>query len=578
VAEQLGKYRLVKAIGEGGMAEVFLAEHTGPAGFHKQVVIKRIRRSKVNDKSYVDLFLREARIAARLNHPNLVQVYELGEQDDDFFIVMEYLVGMSLRALSKVLWDNDQELPVPVILRSIAEASRGLHYAHHWSDAKGERRALVHRDISPDNIFLTADGVTKVLDFGIATAADEQLLTATGEIKGKVPYMAPEQLRSEPLDGRSDLWSLGVTLYYLLCRVRPFEGARQVQTMHAILQETPVAPRQWSPHLSVELNDFVMQMLEKEANRRPATGNDVADRIYQMLGAQALSMESGELVRKAMLLANQNMQATVVDSAPNLSITFPSRSAVSSHVQITDPAMADGATQKLSTQLADAGGQSTVLSKPPPPQPKVFIPPAAFAAPHVGTSPVLLNPPRRSWLMPVMIGAMLVVTAVLAWWLGSSQTEAPIAKLPMVGVQHDAGLTTVDAGWPDAGVIAVNDLHDAGTQPAPIANVTTETAKQNKPPSPRDAPKSEAKPVDVKPDAKPVDAKPPEPVPAQPQPTPAPAAKPKPFQTDVDVVSSCGKPCAQRYRDGVRDNLGTPESRAYLLSSCARQCRAAPTP
>ena len=208
----VGKYRFLVELGSGGMGDVFLAVAQGPKGFNKLQVIKRLRPELAQDPEFLAMFLNEARIAARLNHPNVVQTNEVSEHEDEYFIAMEYLEGRSLYAILKRAISSSpknappQRMPLAFHLHTLAEACEGLHYAHELRDFDGTPLELVHRDCSPQNIFVTYDGEAKVLDFGIAKAADSATYTRTGVLKGKVPYMAPEQLdggrdRHPPVEG-----------------------------------------------------------------------------------------------------------------------------------------------------------------------------------------------------------------------------------------------------------------------------------------------------------------------------------------------------------------------------------------
>ncbi len=299
----LGRYKLLGLLGKGGMAEVFLATQDGPAGFQKTCVVKRIRRSLAEEPKFVDMFLREARVAARLNHPNLVQIFELGEaqgpRGKDYFIAMEFLDGVSLHRAARRMWATSQSVPMEVALRAVADAALGLHHAHNLV-TDGRLTPLVHRDVSPDNIMLTRDGVSKVLDFGIAKSTEIDEQTGTGEVKGKIPFMSPEQLHGEPLDGRSDLWSLGVTMYWLLTGRRPFDGPTEPMTIDAILRRAPAPPRSLNPLIPAPVEAIIMQLLEKERLKRIATAAELSDRLLMMLGPSAGYGAAAQFAARAM--------------------------------------------------------------------------------------------------------------------------------------------------------------------------------------------------------------------------------------------------------------------------------------
>ncbi|MGC4115435.1 MAG: protein kinase [Myxococcales bacterium] len=264
---QLGKYRLLERIGKGGMAEVFLAEVLGPGGFQKTVALKRIHPHLAEDPEFVEMFLDEARLAARLDHPNIVQIFDLGEADGSYYIAMEYVDGPCLRTLCQRAAERRMPVPPGVAARIIADACEGLAFAHEAQE-DGRLLQLVHRDISPDNVLLRKSGAVKVADFGIAKAMAKQRRTQAGVIRGKVWYMPPEQLLDDPLDRRVDVFALGVVLYELLSGVSPFEASNETRAIKAILDEPPVPLLERRPDCPHELWEIIATALEKDREAR----------------------------------------------------------------------------------------------------------------------------------------------------------------------------------------------------------------------------------------------------------------------------------------------------------------------
>jgi serine/threonine-protein kinase len=293
--KQLGRYRLDGVIAQGGMAEIWLATVEGPGRFQKKVVVKRIRPSLVKQAhaqagKHAEMFVREAQLLARLDHKNIVAVLELGVESamrvgepDEHYIVMERLEGLTLRDVALRSWQAGRALPVELVVRFVADACLGLDHAHNLKDDRGQPANLVHRDISPDNLFVTRAGVTKLLDFGIAKREDMATLTTTGELKGKVPYMTPEQLTGARLDARTDLFAVGVVLYWLLCGRRPFDGPNDIFTMKAILDDPPRPVRELNPAVPPLLADVVMACLEKDPARRIGSAAALHDTLSVLL-------------------------------------------------------------------------------------------------------------------------------------------------------------------------------------------------------------------------------------------------------------------------------------------------------
>jgi serine/threonine protein kinase len=291
----VGKYQLFASLGKGGMADVYLAVARGPLGFNKLAVVKRLRVHLSEDSAMVAMFLDEARLAARLNNPNVVHMYEVGEHDGMYFIAMEYLEGQPLnRILSRAL-AMEETLAVDVCLRIACQALSGLHYAHELKDYDGRPIELVHRDISPHNVFVTYDGQVKLVDFGIAKAALSRTHTEVGVLKGKVAYMSPEQARGEAVDRRSDLFSMGVVLWEMLTLSRMFAGESAGATLHKVL----VAP---IPRLSEKISDIdprLDDVLAKALQRDPAerfqTAQEMRRALEACIDSAGLSVRQEEL-------------------------------------------------------------------------------------------------------------------------------------------------------------------------------------------------------------------------------------------------------------------------------------------
>ena len=275
MAERFGGYTLLEQIGVGGMAEVFLARHEGVEGFEKEIVIKRIRPHLSAIPSFVNMFLGEAKLAAQLNHPNIVQIYDLGKIKDSYFIAMEYISGRDMSSVIPKAKATRIAFPVEYALKIASNVCEALYYAHTKSDGVGTALHIVHRDVSPENIRVAWTGTVKILDFGIAKAATQLHETKAGEIKGKLVYMSPEQVLGKEVDHRSDIFSLGVVLYECLTGLKMFSGDNDLAIMNNIIEGKISPPSYFRDDVPPPVEAILMKALEKDRRRRYQSACDL---------------------------------------------------------------------------------------------------------------------------------------------------------------------------------------------------------------------------------------------------------------------------------------------------------------
>ena len=275
-AARLGRYELVGRLATGGMAEILLARVVGPEGFVRAVVVKRILDHLATREDFRAMFLDEARIVSRIHHDNVVQVHELGEEDGQLYLVMDYLEGESAAGLLRRLVKAGERLPPALAAHVVAEAATGLHAAHELVDEHGEPLGLVHRDASPQNLFITYDGAVKVLDFGIAHAAGRATETQAGQIKGKFSFMSPEQCRGKELDRRSDVFALGAVLYELSTGRRLFARDNEMATMRAVCRDPLHPPSAFVEGYPEALERVCLRALERPRASRYPTAAEMA--------------------------------------------------------------------------------------------------------------------------------------------------------------------------------------------------------------------------------------------------------------------------------------------------------------
>lgn len=280
---RFGKYTLLERIAVGGMAEIFLARQAGLEGFEKTLVIKRIRPHLSKHPNFVKMFLNEAKLAAQLNHPNIVQIYDLGKIGDSFFIAMEHLFGRDMRRV--IPQADSMGIPFPLVyaLKIASSVLEGLYYAHQKVDLYGSPLNIVHRDVTPENIFVSFDGTVKILDFGIAKAANQVEQTQAGEIKGKLSYMSPEQCLGKSLDCRSDLFSLGVVLYEWITGFKLFTGDSEVAVLKSVTDAKIYAPSYFKSDIPPPVEAILMKALEKDREKRYQTAWEFQYDIDQFL-------------------------------------------------------------------------------------------------------------------------------------------------------------------------------------------------------------------------------------------------------------------------------------------------------
>ncbi|HVU52324.1 MAG TPA: serine/threonine-protein kinase [Polyangia bacterium] len=283
---QFGKYTLFERIGRGGMADVYKGRVQGPQGFERTFVVKRILPHLSDDATFIKMFVEEAKLSARLAHPNIVQIFELGAVEGEYFISMEYIRGRDLSETMRAIWKT-MGPPRPELVAYIGrEACRALSYAHSLADERGRPLGMIHRDVSPSNIMMSYEGAVKLLDFGIAKALGEAPeTTKSGTMKGKYAYMAPEQTEGDDVDHRIDIFSCGIVLHEVLTGRRLFKGQNDVLTIERVRRCEVPPPSQQNPMVPPELDAIVLRALQRDRDQRWATAADMADALDDVVHA-----------------------------------------------------------------------------------------------------------------------------------------------------------------------------------------------------------------------------------------------------------------------------------------------------
>jgi eukaryotic-like serine/threonine-protein kinase len=454
---QFGRYHLLYRIGTGGMANLYLARATGPDGFEKLIAIKRIHEPLCHQPDFLKMFKDEARLAARILHPHVVQVIELGQNEGAYYIAMEYVHGENLSALLRRARPE-----IPIVARIIADALAGLHAAHELRSVEGELLELVHRDLSPSNILIGYDGAVKVSDFGVARARGTLHITNAGTLKGKYAYMAPEQVRRHPVDRRADLFAVGTLLYEASTRSRLFRADTPGDTLTRIVSGKVPAPETLVPGYPPLLHEIVMRALDQEPDKR-----------YQTAQEMQLALED--------FIYRVGPPVTASNVAALMRSVFEDR--IAAKDALLRQGLADLQFEPL-PELEHSASSSLELPALPPPVPADAAPapavtgPVPVAAEDAGGPLEIelhaLHSPLRRWAL-VGAAALLLAGGALAVWKlrghtpvvearrdgAAARPRSPDAALPdrASARRHDAA-----ARKPDAAV----RKPDAATQPAPV--------------------------------------------------------------------------------------------------------------
>ncbi len=350
---KFGKYTLLKNINTGGMAEILLAIHVGVEGFEKLTAIKRILPHLSQNQEFVSMFIGEAKLAAQLTHQNIVHIYDFGRIEESYYIAMEYVRGKNIRELLQQCRYKGVGINIPLALDIIGAVCRGLDYAHRKCGLNSEPLNIVHRDINPQNIIISYEGEVKLVDFGIAKAAMHSQETKVGVLKGKVSYMSPEQISGQPLDNRSDIFSLGIVLYELVTGCRLFKGNSEVDTMLKVKQAQIPPPQKINPKVTRKLERVILKALAKDRAERYQSAAELHTDIQEV--QHSLDVEASEEIS---VFIGRLSQETIVRENHELKVLL-SR---------LDPAHTDSAIDLSRGGRAapkDTGEATTIVKLPP---------------------------------------------------------------------------------------------------------------------------------------------------------------------------------------------------------------------
>jgi serine/threonine protein kinase len=446
--ERIGKYQIIAQLSVGGMAELFLGFTSGPGGFRKYVAIKRILPDVRSHEAFVRMFLDEARITAALSHPNIAQVYELGHQEDGLFLAMEFIAGRNLDQITAAYERLQQPIPLGLSVAVMRDVCLALHAAHTFKNASGQHSPIVHRDVAQKNMMVAYDGMVKLLDFGIAKARDSLERTRAGMVKGTAGYMSPEQVRGEPLDGRSDLFSAGVVLWELVTGSRLFGAEDAREEMSSILDGPIEPPRHPLEPMPEGLSAVILKALERDPKNRFQSGKEMARALEQAAGRLRFDVDQRAEVMRELFEEKIAITQELLESA---NTAVESGSVMAALLQKPEPARRPPTQQKPPNPAR--GGDTE-------PSEKKGRTPETRAAPRTTEDS---TPGNRT--LNIVLGVVVVVSIVLGGGylalLLTHKLDADVPSAPTVKTPADAWLKPVpEPGQP---VVAASNSPDAGT-------------------------------------------------------------------------------------------------------------------
>jgi len=468
LGELIDRYRVVAEIAHGGMAAVYAVTRADAPGFDKLLAMKVMLPHLASDERFVEMFTDESRIAARINHPNVVQVFDVGQSPFPH-LVLEFVHGRSLASLLKRAWEGpDPVLTRGLVCRVLADVADGLHAAHEARSVDGSPLSIVHRDVSPENVLIGYDGQVKIADFGVAAARGRIASTRTGEVKGKMAYMAPEQLTQRQVDRRTDLWSFGVMTWQIFARRELFRGASESETMWNVINRAVPDIEDLDPTTPSALAEFVHSCLQREAHLRPSNAADVARVLRSIADVEGDERSLDRIMADVFAAerdADRQRLAEAIrdyDQGPPVAATTTPTGLVGTELAPTTSAGPAGHMRRLwliaaAIALVVSGVGALVLTGERPDEPTTPVPVAAIEAPPSvaevpTTDEVLVTLRIGSGIETVLVDESLHVERPLRAPVGSTVTLVGadrVRRVP-VGETDDGSLLVLEAPGTDA--------------------------------------------------------------------------------------------------------------------------------
>jgi eukaryotic-like serine/threonine-protein kinase len=470
MARIVGRYAIFDEIASGGMATVYLGRLMGSGGFSRTIAIKRLHPQFAKDPEFVTMFLDEARLAARIRHPNVVPTLDVVASKGEVFLVMEYVQGESLSRLARALKARGERVPIPILLRIMSDALQGLHAAHEARDERGVPLDIVHRDMTPQNILVGVDGVGRLLDFGVAKAAGRAHTTREGQIKGKLGYMAPEQLTGTGVTRQTDVYAAAVVLWEMLAGQRLFAGGSEVDVIAKLLRRDIQPPSHFASGIPASLDDVVMRGLAPSVADRFATARDVCVALATCGVQEAGGMAVGEWVEGLASDALADRSAKIVaiethseaDARPSVDPTLPPRGHSEAAATLAPPRLA------LSPNAHPSEPASAMLTA------------------TMATSALRSNVRRRIWgagaaLVVLVVGGLVVVVSAMRGGTPARSDTPSRSSSARVAPEITASSIPASAFPLVPPEVNASAVPESSTAPAPRAGTSAPLANQGPP-------------------------------------------------------------------------------------------------
>ena len=465
--QRLDRYELVAELASGGMATVFLGRILGVGGFQRFVAIKRLHPHLASEQEFVEMFLDEARLAASIHHPNVVSILEVGTSNRGYYLVMEYIEGDTLARLLARATTSSQRIPIPIAMRIMLDTLAGLHAAHELKDDKDQFLNLVHRDVSPQNILVGVNGTAHITDFGVARAATRLSSTRSGQLKGKLAYMAPEQARGGNIDRRADIFAMGTVLWEVLADKRLFKGEGEADTLNRVLFEPIPLLRQVAPEVPAVFEAITMRSLERDPEKRFASAAVFGDELEKAASAIHVIASPREVAEYVQKVLGQDIAQQREAVRAWLAQSEPSRTDLDEHdIVVSVPV---GPTSSVS---------SAAISIPPSPAPG---PPSDLL-----TEITRARRRRRGTFWGSLAALLSAAVGGGFLWIkhneAGAQQNAPASNAPAASVAAATpGLATSGAPASSAVAVAPDAASKGAVKPVPIQQLPADQQQPVRP-------------------------------------------------------------------------------------------------